>query len=284
MYAQALALLASLSFGLAAVFLKKGYSHSTPLASAVVVLAINAVALWVVSAFFVPVKLFFTSAAFFFLAGGLLGQGVARTFRYVGIDKLGASKTYTIVGSSPLFASMFAVMFLGERWALPLFAGTVLVVAGIALLSGFWKNAKEGKGYLLLPFAAAVIYGFVSIVQKTGLSVMPNALVGATTAITSALFGMALFMAISGKMKRLAVGRAWPFFLAAGVLNSIAFLLNFEALRSGNVTVVTPLIGTQPLFITILSFIFLKDVERITWKVAAGAVLVVAGAAIVAAF
>ncbi len=284
MYAQALALLAAASFGLAAIVLKKGYRHSTPLASAVVVLAVNAAALWIMSAFFVPKGLFLTTAVVFFAVGGVLGQGVARTFRYVGIDKLGASKTYVIVGSSPLFAALFAILFLGERWTLPLFAGTVLVVAGIALLSGAWKDGKDGRKYLLLPFAAAVIYGLASVIQKTGLSMMPNSLVGATTAVTAALLGLVVFAKASGKIEKMKIGRAWPFFLAAGVLNSVAFLLNFEALRSGNVTVVMPLIGTQPLFVALFGFIFLKGVEKITWKVAAGAALVVAGAAIVTAF
>ncbi len=284
MYAQALALSAAASFGLAAIALKKGYRYSTPLASTLVVLAINMIVLWVVSALFVPTKLFFTTAAVFFLAGGLLGQGIARAFRYVSIDRVGASKTYTIVGASPLFAAIFAIIFLGEKWTLPLFAGTFLVVAGIALISGGWKNGKDMKRYLPFPFAAAVIYGFVSVIQKTGLTMMPNAIVGATTAVTAAFLGLIVFSAASGKIRKIQPGKAWPFFVAAGVLNSIAFLLNFEALRSGNVTVIMPLIGTQPLFVTLFGFFFLRDLEKITWKVVAGALLVVAGAAIVTVF
>ncbi len=284
MYSESLALLAAASFGLSAIALKKGYSHSTPLASNIIVTGINAIILCAIAAFLVPPKLFLTSASLFFIAGGILGQGIARTFRHVGIDRIGASKAYTIVGSSALFASLFAILLLGERWTLPLFIGTIFVVGGIALLSGSWNNVKGGGKYLLLPFVAAVIYGLASVIQKTGLNMMPNSLVGATTAVAAALLGLIVFSAASGKMEKMTIGRAWPFFIAAGVLNSIAFILNFEALRSGNVTVVSPLISTQPLFVILFGFLFLKGVERITWKVAAGAALVVAGAAIVTAF
>lgn len=284
MYAESLALLAAMSFGLSAIALKKGYRHSTPLASNLIMAAVNVFVMWTVSAFFVPARLFWSSAALFFVAGGLLGPGVARTLRHVSVDRLGPSKAYTIIGSSPLFASVFAVLFLGEEWTLPLFAGTVLVVAGIALLSGAWKDGKDGKKYLILPVAAAVIYGFVTVVQKTGLSLMPNSLVGTTTAVTSAFLGIAAFSMATGRMRNMKVGKAWPLFIAAGVLSSAGLLMNFEALRSSNVTVVSPLIGTQPLFVALFSFLFLKDLEKLTWKVAAGAMLVVAGAAIVTAF
>lgn len=39
------------------------------------------------------------------------------------------------------------------------------------------------------------------------------------------------------------IGKALPLFAAAGLINSIGLILNFEALKLGDVTVVYPLIN-----------------------------------------
>jgi uncharacterized membrane protein len=49
------------------------------------------------------------------------------------------------------------------------------------------------------------------------------------------------------------------------------------ALSLGAVSVVTPLNGTAPLFVLVLAFVFLKDVEQLTGRIVLGTVLIVLG-------
>ena len=51
----------------------------------------------------------------------------------------------------------------------------------------------------------------------------------------------------------------------------------YYALDLGDVTVVIPISSTGPLFSLIFSALFLRDVERVTAKIVAGACLIISG-------
>ena len=56
------------------------------------------------------------------------------------------------------------------------------------------------------------------------------------------------------------------------------------ALSLGQVSVVTPLSGTSPLFVLLLTYVFLRDVEALTTRIMVGTVLIVAGVILLTAF
>ena len=72
-------------------------------------------------------------------------------------------------------------------------------------------------------------------------------------------------------------GRSVVYFVAAGVAENAYVFLVLVALSLGEVSVVTPLAGTAPLFVLARSFVFLKGVERLHWRIAVGSVLIVLG-------
>jgi drug/metabolite transporter, DME family len=49
------------------------------------------------------------------------------------------------------------------------------------------------------------------------------------------------------------------------------------ALGLGEVSVVTPLAGTAPLFVLLLSCVFLRGTQHLSWRIVAGAILIVLG-------
>lgn len=283
MYAEAIAIFSAVFFGMTAILLKLGYRYSTPAVASLIVLSVNVAVLWIASAAFVPPSLFASEAVLFFIAGGLLAQGIARALQYTGIDKVGPARNHTVLATAPVFAGMFAIAFLKEALSFKLLAGTFLVMSGVAVLAWGKNGGKWQRRHLLFPLVAAAFYGAAAVVNKTGLGISPNAILAATTATTSGLAGMIAYSAFARKPGKLKPGKALPFFAAAGLANTAAYFLNIEALRAGNVTVVMPLIGTQPLFATLFSFIFLKGMEKITWNVIAGAATVVAGVAVITA-
>ena len=71
--------------------------------------------------------------------------------------------------------------------------------------------------------------------------------------------------------------KAWFTFSMVGLSTVVAQFCILLALYLGQVIVVAPLVSFQPLFVLILAGIFLRKVERVTWKIVLGSVLIVCG-------
>jgi len=71
----------------------------------------------------------------------------------------------------------------------------------------------------------------------------------------------------------------WP----AGVCFGLSYVLLFEAYWRGRVTVVSPLVATESLFGVLLAYVFVRHTEGVGRRLALGALLVVAGGAVIGA-
>jgi drug/metabolite transporter, DME family len=71
--------------------------------------------------------------------------------------------------------------------------------------------------------------------------------------------------------------RAMGPFLIAGTFETLGILLVIVALSVGHVVIVSPIVATSPLWIVLGSWLFLRDIERLTLRTILGAVCVVAG-------
>ena len=58
----------------------------------------------------------------------------------------------------------------------------------------------------------------------------------------------------------------------------------YSAFALGKVSVVSALIGTNPLFALLLSLIFLRDTERLNTRIVLGCLSIVAGATVITLF
>jgi DME family drug/metabolite transporter len=65
--------------------------------------------------------------------------------------------------------------------------------------------------------------------------------------------------------------------VGAGIAENLSVFLVLVALGLGEVSVVTPLAGTAPLFVLPFTSLFLKGVERLTGRIVIGAILIVLG-------
>ena len=72
-------------------------------------------------------------------------------------------------------------------------------------------------------------------------------------------------------------GRSLAWFIAAGFAENTGVFLNVMALSVGSVSVVAPLLGTAPIFVLVLSFVFMRGLETLTPRVIVGTVLIVLG-------
>ncbi|MDP2720244.1 MAG: DMT family transporter [Dehalococcoidia bacterium] len=62
---------------------------------------------------------------------GTFNFALGRLCHYLSIQRIGAARTTSITASAPIFASLSAIIFLGETPNLMVIAGTVLVLGGV---------------------------------------------------------------------------------------------------------------------------------------------------------
>ncbi len=115
-----------------------------------------------------------------------------------------------------------------------------------------------------------------------GLNLLPEATLGALVGASSSLLSFALYLTATGRLSDVRLSRdSVKYFLASGVVISLGWICMFNALSAGDVSVVSALIGANPLFSLVLSMLLLRDVEEFGWRVAAGCLAIVAGAAVI---
>jgi uncharacterized membrane protein len=82
--------------------------------------------------------------------------------------------------------------------------------------------------------------------------------------------------------RRFRIGTDAWWLVVSGVFMGVAILLLFHALAQGDVSLVAPVIGTQPLFVLVLSAMLLRNLERRDRSTIVAATLVVIGTILVA--
>jgi drug/metabolite transporter (DMT)-like permease len=270
---QLIALCAALSYAISGIAAKRGLRYSTPITVTLVSVAIHAVALWIALLIFRGVPEVSWWVLFLFFLSGLL-QPVLRFLTYAGIHLVGAAAGTTLRGSHPLFSTSLAILFLGEPLSVPVWGGTVLIVAGVTLIS--WQSDNRAPSFrwwhLAYPLGAAVLAGVSHPLRRytLGLANEPLYIV--------ALPWLASATLLPGqKQKPVWDRRALGPFLLAGTLETLGILLVIVALSVGHVVVVSPIVATSPLWIVLGTWLFLRDVERLNWRTVAGAIAVVSG-------
>jgi drug/metabolite transporter (DMT)-like permease len=221
---------------------------------------------------------------------GLGFAALAGVFEAVYFATLGAAMArgtlgtvYTVSrGGAVLVVWPLSAVVFGEEVTRASIAGSALVLAGLAF-SGLAARRSEAKG----SERAAVAWAVACAVAIAGYHL------GYTAALRSgvnpsACFAVALSVAAAinvarlgrGRVALMAVARArWPRLALIGVVCGGSFLLLMEALAVGGSGFVITLRNTSVLFAAGLGWAI---GERPTWQQLAGAVLVVAGAAVIA--
>jgi uncharacterized membrane protein len=268
-------------FALHNLLTKKGLRYSNPATAVITSLLINVVFLWGVSLLFVPLSSLTSAAILIFVVVGFFQPGLTRLLTYKGIDALGVAITDPIRATTPLFSAMMAIIFLGETITPAIIAATLMIMAGITLLS--WRGGSlklvGSAVYLWYPIAASALAGASQVVRKFGLAAVPHPfLAAAVTASSSFVVSILTLWYVeksreTWKMNR----RCFGWFLAAGVTVSLGMACIYYALDLGKVSVVIPISSTGPFFSLILTALFLRDVERVTLRIVLSAALIIGG-------
>ncbi len=273
-----------MGFAADAVLVRQGARTSHVNAAAVLSFSVTVLCLWGYLFLSFSFHRLPSQAVLYFMLSGILQPLLSRVLYYVGLTRIGVARAGTLRGTSPLFALMLAVIFLHERPAIFVYGGTVLTVASIWLLSapgskrGSWKFID-----LLLPLSSAFFSALSQNLRKAGLLIDPDPVAAAAVTTSTSLTIFFVFLLATGKIGLIRPDRkSLPFFGSAALVSASAQLLNFEALDTGEVSVIVPLLNTSPLFAVLFSSLFLRDLERVDLRMLLGILLMVAGMAIIA--
>jgi drug/metabolite transporter (DMT)-like permease len=276
-------LFAAAGFGAAMVTTRQGLRYTTPLAGAAIGVPSTTLMFWCLAPFLLDAGGFDPAAAGLFALVGLFFPAAVTLLTYTGNQRMGPTITSAVSCTTPMFALSGAIVFLGEALTAGNVLGTAVVVLGMLLLT--WTGGTRPRDWPLwaisLPFAAAAIRALAQLLTKAGLALWASPYAAGLIGYTVSAAVVLVAARSSGPRER-SDRRAAPWFVATGLLNGGSVFLMYFALGTGQVSLVSPIVATYPLFTLALSLLFLRH-DRLTARAALGAVLTVAGVVVLLA-
>lgn len=281
--AAALAIIAAFLYSLAMITAQIGLKDTDTFSGALISMIFSFLGSLLLFVFYVPFSHFANWATVYFIIAGLIGPCLGRFLLYIGINRVGSSIASTLYSVKPLFSALAAVLVLGENLTTGIGAATVIMVSGLAIVSFEESGNKIEKEWskkdLIFPIMAGAAYGLSHVFRKIGLNISHDPLMGVVLQNTAAV-SFSLTLAVfknNHKQVSLRHHKAWIIFGLSGICSVLGQLVIFYALDIGSVIIVSPLSSISPLFVIVIAGIFLRKVERISWKIIIGAVLIIGG-------
>jgi len=288
MAAVALAIAAGISFGALGPALRHGLARMRDAElGALVSLVVGLVVALVAAAADGSLTRFDAGEAWPFVALGLLVPGISQVFFVSAIRDIGSSRTLILTATVPLIAAFAAILFLDEPFRLALVLGTLLIVSGGIVLS--WERARP-EGWrsigILWALCGVALYATRDVASRwiiESREVPP--LAAAACLLAGASLMVLILLAVVRRPRPLIaqIGSGARHFLLPGLAMGAAYCFLLSAFARGDVTIVSPLNSTYALWGVLIAAIVMRQSEAITRRVVLAAVLIVAGAAIVAA-
>jgi drug/metabolite transporter (DMT)-like permease len=311
MLGAAVAVLSALCFSLSDVFTRRGVAVAPPSYGAFSTVLMG-VPMFALAALFTGQLLNYADLSgegYLLLAGaGVVHYVVGRNFNYAAVQAIGAARSSPVQSLTLPYSVIVAMLLLGEEITTGMILGMLLILIGpaimverqkprVAIVVGesaleppldgellppvpqqFELRQAEGYAFALI---AAVSYGSSPVLIRAALEDTNNlAIFGGFLSYLAAAAFLLLTLLLPARrhMTRalhLDVARA---FFGAGFFVFVAQMLRFTALELASVAVVATLLRFAGIFTLLLSWLFNRDLERITWRLVLGVVLSVAGA------
>lgn len=224
-----------------------------------------------------------------FIIAGALGAPIGWLV-YESIRRVGASRTAPIIRGNILVASLIGVIILGETVGVLHSTGIILLFLGVVLISYKSKGDNTisksiSSSGIACPLIAMVIIGLEAPLVNYGYSEGVPVTMGIGLIRISSLIVILLFFKYkSWSFLNPFHSRERGLYLGAAASLNFGLAFMFLALSIASVSVVTPLRGMEPLFVLVMSSIYLKKLEKITGSLICGVLLTVIGAILIGLF
>ena len=218
-----------------------------------------------------------------FAAMGISGSLLGRYFSLVGMKLVGLARSSIVTQTSLVWASLFAVVFAGERMTWLIAFGTLTIMAGSILLV-YEKGEVQRRiplYYYLIPLGTAVLFAMTHVFGKFGLQIIKSASLGMTAGSMTA-FGFALLvlpLSVEGRKPRSWDRKGLLAVLGGACLNAMAAFFFWSSIKTGEIVQIIPINRLSVLLIIFLSWVFFRKQEAVSWRVVVGGFLSVLGAA-----
>jgi drug/metabolite transporter (DMT)-like permease len=281
-----LALLSAAASGLSVVLVGKHSKESSAFNVSLLISCVGLVILWPLAAVFTDFRAASLDGIILFGIGGMLTPGLVRLFYYSGLKKLGTSVNSSIFSVYPLYSALLAVLLLNEILTLQNWIGVFSIVLGVVFVE---MNSREINGgnksvtrSLVFPVLGGVTLGASTIIRKYALNLFNAPVLGIAVAYSFSFLPYALMLALHKPTRKgMSLKKDFRFFWAAGVGQAVSWILSFYALSMEEVSVITPLLSIEPLFVTFFAYFYLRELEFVSPKLVASIILTVFGVILV---
>ncbi len=284
----ALAILSAATSALSVILVRRHSTQSSTFNISLIISAVGMLILWPLAFLLTDFSAVKLVSLLIFALSGILTPGLVRLLYYQGMKKLGTPVNASLYATYPLYTSLLAYVFLMEVFTPANWAGAVLVF--LAALSVEWSSREVGaegirqRRNFLFPIVGGLALSAGSLMRKFALDLFNAPVLGVAVAYTFSLVPFLFIYAVSKSTRQgITLKRDLRLFWAAGIGQAITWILGFYALSFEQVTIVIPLISTEPVFVAIFAYLYLRKIERISIKLAASIVLTVVGVVLITA-
>jgi drug/metabolite transporter, DME family len=282
-----LALLSAAASGLSVVLVGRHSRESNAFNVSLLISFVGLVIIWPLAAAFTDFTEVNLEGILLFAVGGILSPGLVRLFYYSGLKNLGPSVNSSIFSVYPLYSSLLAVFLLSEFLTLENWIGVVAIAVGVIFVEMSSHKNNGGNNHTILknwffPILGGLTLGLSAILRKTALNLFDAPFLGIAVAYSFSFIPYFVIFAFHKPTRgSLSLRRDLRLFWLAGVGQAIAWLLSFYALSLETVSVVTPLLSIEPLFVAVFAYLYLREQEHLSLKLVASILVTVLGAVLV---
>ena len=218
-----------------------------------------------------------------FLLAGIVAPGLSQVLFAYAVRDAGPARASVAVGMAPLVSVAIALTLLDEP------AKPLVVLGAFAIVLGGVALALEGSRpphvrRLGLVFALGTMVLFASrdsLIRRLSIGTEIDPAVAAAATLGSGTVVILVSLLLTRRPVSL---RPIVAVLPTGLAYGLSYVLLFEAFYRGRVSVVSPLVATESLWTVVLAFLFLRRHEHLGIRLLLGALLVVAGGALIGVF
>jgi drug/metabolite transporter (DMT)-like permease len=281
-----LALLSAAASGFSVVLVRRHSEGSNAFNMSLVITVVGMVILWPLAIGASEMGLLSVEGFLLFAVSGLLSPGIVRLFYYKGLMKLGVSVNSSIFAVYPLYSALLAVVWLSEILSMENVLGILCILVGVVFveMSSRGKNGGGNGGWkaLMLPVLGGLTLGASSVIRKLALDVNNAPVLGVAVGYTFSLLPYALIlMASAPTRKELKPKQDFRWFWVAGVGQAITWILAYYALSFEQVSITTPILSIEPVFVAVFAYVYLRELEQVSLELLVSIVITVIGVVLV---
>ncbi len=286
---ELLAIASSITFSVGQTLLRQGMRSVSPLATALIINGIVSLGGLLISLLNGTLLASRPQALLWYAAVGVTGPTIGRYCYLVGVSRIGLSRTVPISSAAPIWGTFLAVLFLGETPTPMVVLGTLGIVVGVSIL-GIQDDKSESfrtwfQGALVFPLIASLAYAAAPLFAKLAYAHQKTPAVGMFVSFATANCLLLLARPVlPGRRDMHGDARGLLWVGGAGLIGVCSSFMLWTAFTTASVSTALPLSRIAPIWVLILSYLFLGKLETINRKTVAATVCVVAGGVLITAF